>query len=582
MSSLFPPTAGRLAGPAPAVPPPRAGIATRRRTARAGAVLLLLLLAVLLRAWNIGAIFASSDQVAAAYLVRHSFGIKWLFAHDYGPVLAVLQRSFAEVLSRLHLPIAEASARVPVMIVSVAQVVITLPLLRRFRCPRSDALVGALCCAVLPTLVTDGHYAWGYLTIWLFTGSLALWATLAWFDDRRPWQLVTAACALLAHCLSNCYAFALPLTLAVAWVAALRNRRQGDPGRPARPAIRWAVIGFLLPCLAALTVIYLSWRWTDGGQLGRLIAKHRGGTTRWQAGQFAEWARAWIGQFGYLFGAVAGLGMIFGGLLIARRDRRGLLAIWAWAGALPLVFFVTPWTVGYPGSYLIEAIYGAGLLGTLLICSTCRRLAAHSRARAGVAAAGVLALCHMGIGGADDCLAGGRLARYTGVHTGWGNVQPDTGIKAASWYVRQHVPMDATVMALHTNRGMEAPVAEYYIGRNVLAGYDLKSGMLKPLVQKMHGIVDVLIVSAEHQALVEALDDFERVCTLTNRGRPVRFVYARRALSLARLQEETAAINTRYDRQFQPRHVPICLPAPAGFGDKLRRFQERVRQLRPM
>lgn len=194
-----------------------------RAVAPAATVVLVSALAVITRAAYMNAPFSSSDQAAMPYMIRHFFGLQWLFAHDYGPAVAVLLRGFAEVVSRLGLAHGEAVARLRVVVIGVAQVGLTYPLSRRLRCGRMEALAGVVCVAVLPTLVTDSRYPWGYLTISLFFGTTALWATLAYLDDRRTWQLLVAGLALTVHCLSNCYAFALPLTLLAVWIQAIRR-----------------------------------------------------------------------------------------------------------------------------------------------------------------------------------------------------------------------------------------------------------------------------------------------------------------------------------------------------------------------
>ena len=43
-------------------------------------------------------------------------------------------------------------------------------------------------------------------------------------------------------------------------------------------ALRWAFVGFVVPCMTALTFIAVSWLGTGAGQLGRLLHKHQQGT----------------------------------------------------------------------------------------------------------------------------------------------------------------------------------------------------------------------------------------------------------------------------------------------------------------
>jgi len=538
-----------------------------------------LALAVVLRTWGIGATFASCDQVVLPYQVHYSFGIRWIFAHVYGPVLPLIQRGWGEFLLWLGLPIGESAARLPIVTISLGQVVLTYLLVLRLWYTHAEAGLAALVCAVLPTLVTDAHYPWGYLTSSLFFGTLALWGTLAWFDDRKWWQLAIAALALAAHCLTNCYAFAVPLTLLVAWARAVALSRSHDRSVISVP-FRSAVVGFVMPCLLALAVIGLSWHWTGQGQLGRLLVKYHVNCVGAGAFFVGSWLRIWLAQFGYLAGLIAAAGMLFGVAFLVRRQRSGLVALWAWAACLPLVLAVNPARIGYPGAYLIDGVYGGGLLAVLMMCAAWRKLRPHRRLRFMLPFVGALVFIHMTVGAADECLAGGRYSQWTGVRTGWGNLRPDTGIKAAGWYVRAHVPLHAVVMCLHTRWGMESPVAEYYTGRRVLAGYDHPSEILPALLKAVYPLADVVVVPAGYRRLVEPLADLECVCELTRSGRPVRFVYARKDLHLPHVTAEVTTLNARYDRDYQSRHIPMPLPAPPGMTMKLGRYQAAVRRLK--
>ena len=545
-------------------------------------------MALILRVWNVGAVFESSDQAAMTHMVRYNWGIKWIFAHDYGPVLPLIHRVFAEVLSLLHWPISEAAARFPVMLNNLGLVVMTYPLLRRLGRPRGEALLGAACCTVLPTLVSDSHYAWGVHTTWLFMGVTALWATLAYIDERRGWQLGVAAAALAAHCLSGLYAFALPLTLMGAWGLAWAAQHVGSPTPlplPASPThytsrqrLVWpAITGFVAPCLAALAVILFAWRWTGKGQIGRLLGKQATGTFGLHTEQILRLPWLWFGQLGFVFGVISAVGLIAGVVYLARRDRRGLLAIWAINGLWPTLLIVDWHGIGVPQGYLFEVLYTAGLLGTLLLGSTYR---AWPRWRPALVVVSAAVAIQLAAGSLSVCVADTGLRRLAGTTGGWGDVRPDTGIKAAGWYVRECVPAQAIVLSLHTNVGMELPVAELYLGRHVLAGYDHLPPMLPAIVQAMRDKVDVLILEAQHRGMVEDLTDFERVCTIRNHGQPVRYVYARRSPALPRVVQDVSVLNARYDDRYQPCHVPVPLPSAPGFDQLLEEYQRTVKELK--
>lgn len=553
--------------------------------------------AIALRFWQIGATFESSDQVAMPYLIRHSFGVQWIIAHSYGPVPALFARIWAEVLAQLGLRMGEASYRLPIALLSLAQVALTFPLMRRLAVSRGRALLATACAAVLPVLVTDAHYPWAYLSTWLFTGTLALWATLAWLDDRRGWQLALAAIALLAHCLSNCYAMAMPLTLLVLWTVTFRSARHADRGQT---TLRSAAAGFVAPCLIALTVIVLAWWWTGGGQIGHLLHKRSGASSAGDPGQLVRLPALFRNQFGYLFAVIAAMGLLSASRMIPqlltagaagawarghvgrdpRASRVGLLAIWAGASLLPTILLADLDGIGYADAYFIEAAYAGALAGAWWLGRCHARLGSRPRLRAGLAAVTGLALAHMALGATSTCVPSSALKRCTGVRMGWGNIRPDSGIKAASWYVREHVPAEAVILTSHTRDGMEAPVAEFYTGRNVLAGYDIDEAHLAPLLAATHADADVIIVDAEQRDLVEPLDAFETVCTLRNRGREVRVIYARPELALPRLDSDVEELNRFYNRDYLPRHIPIALSAPNGFEAKFRRYQTVVAELR--
>ncbi len=565
---LASPLTGRLAG---------------RRQVQPKLILILLGIATTaigLRLWGINATLATSDQAALPWMLQYSFGVKWIFAHDYGPTLPLLERTWVELLSRMHLPVDEAAIRAPIAAASLLQVLITFALLRRLGASRGTALLGMLVASTTPALVTDAHYCWGYATLWLLTGSVALWATLGWFDERRAYWLMLAGAALTAHCLSNCYAFALPATLLLAWLSKYRHPQPESMGQPRERSMGCAfawLCGYGMPCAIALAVIILSWRWTGAGQLGRLLFKHHAGSTGLQFMQVLELPRMWAVQFGYLFGVVACAGLVAG---TVASDRRRLIAFWCWASLVPLVLLVDWRRVGYPAEYMIEAAYAGGLLAVLGIARAYQGLSSRPRLRVALAGAAGAALLHMGAGAADACLQDGRLAGLTGVRTGWGSIKPESGIKAAGWYVRRFVPADAVVMSTHTNTGMEAPVAEYYLGRHVLAGYDLRPDMIGALVRSMQGGLDVLIVEPHQVWLADSMVGFERVATFRHGSEPVRCVYARQSLGLTRIDGECASLNARYDRDCRAPRVPEVLAAPAAFLCELGHYQRVVRRLR--
>ena len=382
-----------------------------------------------------------------------------------------------------------------------------------------------------------------------------------------------AGAALVLHCLSNVYAFALPATLIVMLIGGLR--------RSAGVRVKgWEVTaGFVLPCVAAVAVIVLCWRLTGQGQIGHLLAKQGRGTAGLHWDQIGRMPAMWATQFGYGAGLIAAGAVAWSTFCASGRIR--LLVLWAWLGLLP-VWLLADWVrIGYPAAYFIEASYAAGLLGAIGVCEVWRRLAGHRRLRGVAAAIALVAWSQTAVGTADDCIGKGRWAGWTGIANKPAELRRDIGAKAAGWYVRTYVPMEATILCLHDNKGMEASVAEYYLGRRVLAGFDLDRWMMPRLLEAVRAEADVVIVDGVHRGLLMGQGDFRRVCTIRDGGgEPIRCIYARGALNLPAADVEVSEANAAYEGAYRPRRVPIPLPAGSDFERKLGRYQDVCKELK--
>lgn len=548
-------------------------------------VLLLLTLATVavgLRVWNVGAVYEASDQVAMAHMVRHNYGIEWIFAHSYGPVLPVIQRGFAQICMWCHLPLNEASARLPGIIVGCLQVVLTYFLMRRLRCSTLACWCGTVFAVVMPALVIDAHYSWSYLGTWLFFGTLSLWATLAWLDTRRFGYLFIAGSALMLHCLSNAYSFALPITIAGAYLLAMVTDPQRKVAVDRRPSFRrrygvGITLGFIVPCLLALGAIVFCYIWTGGGQVGHLMAKNATGTLTVKLQQFFQFPALWFKQLGLFGGSLAAVGIVAGTLALLRLERIGLPAVWAWNGLLPVLILADWSRIGCPEAYFINVMYVGGLLGVWFMV-----LAYEKRWLPRIVAAGLggLALGRMLLFSIYAIQPGTLLGLWFGSVGAWGYVQPDSGIKAAGGYVRDHVPANALVLCLHANDGMEANLAEYYCGRKVLAHYDLLPETLLPLLDLMRDRMDVVIADTQQAQWMVGDPDFETVGYLRNGIMPVRYIFARRSLHLPVVSADVDILNDTYDRRHAVYRVPQPLPAAEQYLSALTVYQSAVSEMK--
>ncbi len=552
-----------------------------RALAAGGAILAVAVTACVLRLVGLDAPFESSDQAEMPRAILYGLGLRDIAVHAYGPMIAAMNRLAAMIAGLLHLPMTETAFRWPIALTGLLQVPATWALVVRLRRGHAEALTAAAFCAILPTMVADARctWAWGYLTLWVLLGTIAMCSTLAWFDGRRPIHLAIAGTALAGHLLSNCFSAGLPAALLIAWWRMLGGTDPRDARRAARPRAVHLVVGFLAPCLLALCVMAGVWVRTGGGPLGRLLVKHRSGTLGLAWDRPAELLSILTSQLGYLFAplVIAALLAAVHGILMRRR--LSLPAVWALAGLAPLLASDYD-RIGYPGAYFIEVLYAAGLVVIAGVFDLRRRWADRPKPRAAVMLLLAAALAHMATGSIDDNLGRGVLHRWTGIANGWADHERDTGIKAAGWYVRRHVPPDAVVLCLHTNRGMEAPVAEFYCGRTVLAGHDLPEPLLGDVLAAFGPRSDVIVAEARHEHLLTTPADFEPVAVFERAGRRVRVVYARRDLRLEHLTASTAAINRLYDQQCAPRRVPVPLERFEGCRPLLQSYRDTLKSLK--
>lgn len=529
-------------------------------------------LAAGLRFWECNAVLATSDQVAMAYLVRHGYGVRWIFAHDYGPVLPALMVAWTHLLAWFDCPIGDAAIRFPIALIGVAQVPLTFALLGRMNCSRLTCWAGAVACAVLPSLVTDAHYPWGYQSVALFCGTVSLWALLAWLDERRGWQLAVSMAFLCLHCLSGVDTYAVPAIMGVLWWWALR------PGEERARPVTWrqALVGYVTPLLLAAAVALFSLKWTGAGELGRWLHKADKGTFGLHFEQFLQLPVLWCRQFGPVFGLITVVALFIVGDGLFKRRREALLAVWAGLIIVPYTLLADWGRIGWPQHYLTQACFAAALLGTIWLAGLYR---ARIFPRWLIAMVAAIALAQMGIGDIAISQPSAVLATISGTRTGWGNVAADTGIKAAGYYVREYVPASCRVMSLHAQDGMELTVAEYYCGRRMLASYDLPEEWVTPLWERMQSYADVVVVDAAHAHRLVA-SNFRCVCTLRSRGDVVRMVFARPELDLPPRDKEVAVYNAAYDQSYTPHELPIPLATPRDYDEARRRYGEVLAELR--
>lgn len=509
-------------------------------------------LALMLRTYGTNVPFHSGDYASMPYMVSHWFGVSWIIAHIHGPLLPAVVWLFAKAAVGLGLVMNEAMWRLPLALVGTIQVPVTYLLMRRLGGHAWTALLAAGLAAVLPPLTSDARYPWGYETLALCVGSLAIWAWLRDLDRPTRFGHWLAGGLLGLYLVSHLVIHAVPLVIVAAVLMRL-GPRQGLR-RLLHPAA-------VLPVAAAAFTLY-AYLAVGGGILGRMLHHTALGTLHPGAyGVTDLWrlARQLVGPVWVVFCAVAvavGLG------LVARRDRRGLPALWVVVYLAPLVLLLDVNNIGRPAVYQVQWIFAASLAaGTLLqvLVERSRRWTRPPRAVIAVcvpAFAVLIFAAHL-LGSASNLFTPHRWPMLTGT-VDYGRMAPDPGYKAAGWYVREHVPADAVILATHDTTGLEYPTATYYTGRHVAAAEDTTYEQECRLVDAVAGDIDAAIVEPKFLARFTE-HGFDVPVRILRDGEPILYVAARPGFDIPPMEVDAAEANARFDREFALRRVPTAV-----------------------
>jgi hypothetical protein len=163
-----------------------------------------------------------------------------------------------------------------------------------------------------------------------------------------------------------------------------------------------------------------------------------------------------------------------------------------------------------------------------------------------------------GLGSISNTFLSCRWPAWTGT-IDYGRVVADPGFKAAGWYVRQHVPPDAVVLATHGVTGLEYPCATYYTGRHVAAAEDTTYAQECRIVGAVRNAIDVAIVEPRYLHLFTDRPGFTIPVRIVRNDEPVLYIAARDGLEIPAMEVDVARANRAYDRQFGLSRVPTLV-----------------------
>ncbi len=523
------------------------------------ALLAVAVAAFCVRVYRTDATFHSGDFASIPYMVTHLYAPVWIPAHIHGPLLPAVVWGFARLCVAAGLGMTEMLWRLPLVLVGSAQIFVTFLLMRRLGAMRWTALLAAGMAAVLPSLVTDARYPWGYETLAVFMATAAIWAWLRALDLGTLRSECLAGGLIGLYLLSHLVIHALPLMILAAALIAC------GPRPAMRRLTRWPIVA---PVLIAAAFTLFSYFALGGGILSR-IGQHVGtGTLNAGGGSWATLPVAWLGHVGPIWLVICVAGIAGGLILISGRDRRGLPALWAVAYVAPMWLLIDLERIGRTTTYQIQGTYAATLAGCILLELIWKTATARTGrwlpvVRAGIVTCGGVAITAQALGAVSNQYLTHRFPSVTGT-IDYGRVIPDPGFKAAGWYVRRHVAEGAVILATHGMMGLEYPNAVYYLGRHVVAGENIVFETQCRIIQAVRDDIDVAVVEPRFLPLFTDGGAFEIRGRITRNDEPVLFVAARAGSHLPKLGIDVQAGNAAFDQAFAPRRLAALIAPNPG------------------
>ncbi len=510
-----------------------------------------MLLALALRTYGAGVPFHTGDFACLPYKVSRWYGITWIITHIHGPLLPMIDLLFAKAVVAAGGVMNEAMWRLPLALVGTAQVPLTFVLMRRLRGAIWTSLMAAAIVAVMPSLTSDARYPYGYEVLGVFMASLALWAWLRDLDRSTRASQWLAGGLLGLYLLSHLVIYALPIVVTTAVLISLGLRKGMR---------RLLTFSTLAPVLLATSCILFAFFGLGGGILGRM-SRHVGhGTLDAGASTPTDLLALWYEHMGPIWSAFCIAAVLVGLVLVGRRDRRGLPAWWVVVYVTPLVLLLDFGHIGRSSSYQIQGTYAASLAGCLLlqvlaesIVSLSRR--ARAAARVALAGFGAAVVALLLLGSVSSLFTQDRWPAWTGT-VDYGRVVPDPGFKAAGWYVREHVPEDAVILATHGKTGLEYPCVFYYLGRHVAAAEDTSYEKECRIIEAVRDDIDIALVEPRYLPHFAREFGFSLPVRFMRDDRPVLYIAARNGYEIAAMDVEIPLANRLYDRDHHLSRIP--------------------------
>lgn len=531
-----------------------------------------------LRLWDLGQIFVFADEALWAYypfrlhtqsilawpLMENPIAqlVRWKYGYYYMTLLYL----YTGLLSALGIAANEFFMLLPVALFGSASLVLVYLIGRELLPPNRPGLLAPLLVAVLPLHVGLSRTMEVNRIPASFLLLLTLYLFLRYFHAPSRRFALYASGSLALYLVSHLESLGiLPLLVAAGLIARNPGQGWGGVGWAERLSdlhrllFRPAIV--VLPGVTffpnILVLLYTIQAGKVGGFLGYMLTR-----PKLPGFHLADVTSHTLVNVGPALIGLCLLGFGYGLWRLSQGEREGILFCYAGIYLAPYVFVISEEVTG-TREYLIQGtiplvMLGANALEGLFVWARART-ARRGRGAVVVAAASVVGLLvlptmfwtfrlvfHLQPDGRF------QLQRYTSEYVNekhhiFGSIRQDNGIKAAGYFVREHVPPSKLVFT-----DMTPLHGAYYLGRAVFAIYDAKLPQILDYLREVLSEVDYAIINAANAAAFEAVlppgSPLRRVIDITTLGEVVMIVYAVDPVPARVLRTEE--LNPLFDRKY--------------------------------
>ena len=158
-----------------------------------------------IRILYLGNTFQSSDNTQLAVKIIVFPGWTWMLLENYGILFNVIEELCVRVLSLFRENLTEFWWKLPIALMGTFQIPIVYLFLKKMKCYRREALLGAALISVLPIHVFQSRYLYGYDILGVLFISIAIWKLKDFYKQPDTKKGLIASLCLGLYLISHIY-----------------------------------------------------------------------------------------------------------------------------------------------------------------------------------------------------------------------------------------------------------------------------------------------------------------------------------------------------------------------------------------